>query len=57
MTDASNVCRHRSEKGICNHKDAKNRPCWVDAGRSDMCPDTLGFKVDKLAQEEDAGER
>jgi len=57
MTIDSSRCEHKSEKGLCQHKDAKNRPCWIDEGREDMCPKTVGFQADKLAQEEDCGER
>lgn len=56
MIDAKS-CEHHDAKSLCQHKDAKNRPCWVDEGREDMCPRSIGYQVDKLAQEEDAGER
>jgi len=57
MTNSEQKCSEKSEKGMCLNKDAKGKPCYLDIGREDMCPKTLGFKVDKLAQEEDAGER
>jgi hypothetical protein len=60
MTDPqfdSGRCPEKDENGICTNKDAKGRPCWVDAGREDMCPRTVGFQADKAAQEADAGER
>jgi hypothetical protein len=50
-------CPDYGLKGLCQHKDAKNRPCWIEEGREDMCPRTLGFQADKAAQEADAGER
>ena len=52
----SKTCAFNRE-GICQHKDAKGNPCWIDNGREDMCPAEALAKADKAAQEEDAGER
>jgi len=57
MPTDSSRCDYRTDAGLCQHKDAKNRPCWVDDGREDLCPRSQDFQADKLAQEEDCGER
>ena len=50
-------CEHKNEKGMCEHKDNKNKPCYLELGRDDLCPTSKLFQEDKAIQEEDAGER
>lgn len=57
MTIDASICRDKTVRDICLHRDNTGKPCAILNGREDMCPRDRQFQKDKAAQEEDAGER